>query len=103
MSLSEHPHHFNRISWEGLYVALSRVKLRDDVRLLLRNGDLSTMKYISDLKKKPLVKAFFKGYVPKTPQDQEGEGSNRQGSTENVQVQMKWDASLASKAASFCS
>jgi hypothetical protein len=67
LSLSEHPHHFNRISWEGLYVALSRVKLRDDVRLLLRNGDLSTMKYISDLKKNPLVKAFLRVMSPKHP------------------------------------
>mgnify|MGYP000914187534 CR=1 FL=1 len=95
MSLSEHPSHFNKITWEGLYVALSRVKLRDDVRLLLRNGDRSTMKYISKLEKNSSVKAYFKGYVPKTCHQ-----------NSNVfhpnQVPMSWNASLALEAAGFC-
>ena len=99
MSLSEHPSHFNKITWEGLYVALSRVKLRDDVRLLLRNGDRSTMKYISKLEKNSSVKAYFKGYVPKTCH-------HHQDSNIHIpyqhQVPMSWNATLALEAAGFC-
>ena len=39
LAISEHPNNFIRMKWEGLYVALSRVKFSDDIRLLLRLGD----------------------------------------------------------------
>ena len=94
--MSEHPDHFRRIKWEGLYVALSRVKFKDDIRLLLRNGDRSTMAYIEKLKKNKMVKSFFKGYVPITAHD------NR--SQENVDRSlglMRWDCMQASKDAGF--
>ena len=43
LSLSEHPNSFTRISWEDLYVALTRVKFKGDSHLLLKGGDRSTM------------------------------------------------------------
>ena len=62
LSISEHPQPFIRIKWEGLYVALSRVKFSEDIRLLVRLGDRSTMRYIANLKKNANVKSYFKGY-----------------------------------------
>lgn len=88
--MSEHPSRFNKIKWEGLYVALSRVKFKEDVRLLLRNGDRSTIAYIQDLEKNTLVKSFFKGYVPETSEN-----------GENTKGLMKWNSEKASKAAGF--
>ena len=51
LSISEHPFQFTRVRWEGLYVALSRVRKKDDIRLLLRFNDRSTMDYIINLEK----------------------------------------------------
>ena len=67
LSLSEHPNSFTRISWEGLYVALSRVKFKGDVRLLLKGGDRSTMDYIENLAKNARVQTFFNGYEGDMP------------------------------------
>ncbi len=64
LSISEHPQAYIRIKWEGLYVALSRVRFSEDIRLLVRLGDRSTMRYISNLKKNGLVKSYFRGYQP---------------------------------------
>ena len=61
-SLSEHPFSFTRLTWEGLYVALSRVRQKDDIRLLLRFEDETTLEYIGGLRKNKFVKSFFKGY-----------------------------------------
>ena len=52
---------------EGLYVSLSRVKFKNDIRLLLKDGDRSTMNYISDLTKNESVQAFFDGYKRDKP------------------------------------
>ena len=90
LSLSEHPFALIRIKWEGLYVALSRVKFRDDVRLLLRNGDRSTMACIEDLEKNPMVKSFFRGYIPYT--------SELYGNSPGL---LKWDSMKAARAAGF--
>ena len=62
LSISEHPFQFTKLIWEGLYVALSRVRHEDDIRLLLRFDDLSTMNYISNLEKNHFIKCFFDGY-----------------------------------------
>ena len=94
ISLSEHPSQFVKIKWEGLYVALSRVKFKDDIRLLLRNEDRSTMAYIKDLAKNKLVKSFFKGYVPIEAQVQEHDEHQCIGL-------MRWDSIQASKDAGF--
>ena len=79
-------------------MALSRVRVKDDVRLLLRNGDRSTMNYIKDLKKNDMVKSFFKGYIPKDESMDDGLNQRPE------QVLMKWHAQTAIKdheAASF--
>ena len=55
LSISEHPNHFIRMKWEGLYVALSQVRFRNDVRLLLKCGDRSTMDYIIHLNKNAFI------------------------------------------------
>ncbi|KAL7526878.1 hypothetical protein ACHAXR_001689 [Thalassiosira sp. AJA248-18] len=88
LSISEHPERFNRIKWEGLYVALSRVKLRDHIRLLLRGGDRSTMDYISQLKKNNYTHCFFQGYKAEN------------GNSGQYQP-MYWDPLQASDAAGF--
>ena len=43
-------------------MALSRVKFKDDIRLLLKCGDRSTMDYIENLSKNAHVQSFFDGY-----------------------------------------
>ena len=43
-------------------MALSRVKFRGDIRLLLKGGDRSTMDYIENLAKNARVQSFFDGY-----------------------------------------
>jgi len=49
--ISQHPVGLLRMTWEGLYVALSRVKYRDHIRLAIKRNDRSTMQYISNLEK----------------------------------------------------
>ena len=83
LSLSEHPDHRVRMTWEHLYVALSRIRKKDDMRLLLRLGDRSSMKYISSLHKNKTIECFFKGYSL----------SNHKG--------VKWNPMLAASAAGF--
>ena len=43
-------------------MALSRVKFKGDIRLLLKGGDRSTMDYIENLAKNARVQTFFDGY-----------------------------------------
>lgn len=69
------------------------MKFKEDIRLLLRNEDRSTIAYIKDLAKNKLVKSFFKGYVPLDAQVQEHD-HQRVGL-------MKWDCIQASKDAGF--
>ena len=98
LSISEHPHHFIRMTWEGLYVALSRVKFRDDIRLLLKSGDRSTMNYIKGLKKNAYIKSFFKGYrqTPLPPSYR----TKQNYFTGHEQI-MTWDPALAAADAGF--
>ena len=54
-------------------MALSRVKFRGDIRLLLKGGDRSTMDYIENLAKNARVQTFFddyEGYMPVTWNEQ---------------------------------
>ena len=48
-------------------MALSRVKFRGDICLLLKGGDRSTMDYIENLAKNGHVKSFFDGYEGDMP------------------------------------
>ena len=67
LSLSEYPNSFTVISWEGWYVALSRVKFIGDIRLLLKGGDRFTMDYIENLAKNAHIQSFFDGYEGDMP------------------------------------
>ena len=48
-------------------MALSRVKFRNDICLLLKCGDRSTMDYIENLTKNAHVQSFFDGYKGDIP------------------------------------
>ena len=95
------------MTWESLYVALSRVRRKDHIRLLLKHGDRSTMNYIADMKKHPLVKSFFKGYVPDDSNSNvlqivENPPAPEQNQHSESASLMKWDRHKACKAAGFC-
>ena len=63
LSLSCHPCGTLRLTWEALYVALSRVRRRDDIRILLMRGkDRKDLDYVSDLKKDKNVRYYFGGF-----------------------------------------
>ena len=48
-------------------MALSRVKFKGDIRLLLKSEDRSTMDYIENLAKNARVQSFFDGYEGDMP------------------------------------
>ena len=45
LTVSKHANISTQISWEGLYVALSKLKFNDDICLLLKYGDRATINY----------------------------------------------------------
>ena len=98
LSISEHPVNFNKMTWEGLYVALSRVKLRDHIRLLLRNGDRTTMDYIGNLKKNEYTKCYFEGYTQ--CMGDHGVSAHPTSATQGQHL-MRWNSRLASTKAGF--
>jgi len=63
LSISEHSYQLNKLTWEGLYVSLSRVRRADHMRLLLKRGDWSTVRYVSKLRRNKYTDMFFEGYV----------------------------------------
>ena len=83
--ISQHPVGLLRMTWEGLYVALSRVKYSDHIRLAIKRNDRSTMEYISNLEKNKYTRLFFLGYGPEL----EGDHGMERG----------WDRTRARKAA----
>ena len=85
--ISQHPVGLLKMTWEGLYVALSRVKYRDHIRLAIKRNDRSTMQYISNLEKDKYTRLFFLGYGPES----EGDHGMERG----------WDRTRARKAAMF--
>jgi len=96
------------MTWESLYVALSRVRRKDHIRLLLKHGDRSTMDYIRNMKKHPLVKSFFKGYITDDSNSnnenalQIAVNSPEQNQYAQSTTLMKWDRRKACEAAGFC-
>ena len=58
-------------------MALSRVKFRGDIRLLLKGGDRSTMDYIEKLAKNARVQSFFDGYDGDMPMTWNKKGLQR--------------------------
>ena len=71
LSLSQHPDHRLRYTWEGLYVALSRIQYKDHLRLLINKNDWNTVQDVRRLKKCRYTDWYFKGY-----RDDTGEGLN---------------------------
>jgi hypothetical protein len=71
------------MTWEHLYVALSRIRKKNDMRLLLKLSDRSTIEYISKLQKNQKVHDFFKGYQ------------------HNTRAPVLWNSKLAALAAGF--
>jgi len=64
LSLSEHPQPFLRFKWEQVYTAISRVRARECLTLLLYMGNRNTLSYLSDLKKDVYTASYFAGFVP---------------------------------------
>ena len=73
LSLSEHPQPFLRFKWEQVYTAISRVKAREFLTLLLYMGNRNTLAYLSDLKKDTYTASYFAGFVPVHPNRRGGE------------------------------
>ena len=73
-----------RFRYEQLYVLISRITERSDLTLLVKNGDQSTLDYISDLSKDPFTSYYFSGF----------------GKDLRTRPRM-WSAKLAAKAAGF--
>jgi len=86
--VSPHPVQLLRMSWEGLYVALSRVKYRDHIRLAVDRstleGEKKAMEYMAKLQKNKYTDSFFCGF------EQSVDGRAR-----------IWKRNLALKAAGF--
>jgi len=66
LSLSKRKLDIAQMSYESIYVALSRVKHRDDINLFL-NGDnpsqqWQTMEYITDLKQEAYIQKYLRHY-----------------------------------------
>ena len=85
LSISKHSFHLNKMTWEGLFVSLSRVRSGDHMRLFIKRGDWSTVRYVSELRQNKYTGMFFNGYTDHP----DGDGS------------MIWDFSLAKKNAGF--
>ena len=75
--------------WQ-VYVALSRVKKREDIRLLLTGDDeemkWQSIQYLQDLKPDASVQAFFAGFKP---------AQEVAGHTPATWIDTKWDLTPA--------
>ena len=81
----------------GPYVALSRVRLKEDIRLLLLWGsDRSKMPYIAHLEKNSFIKSYFRGY--RFLDVYKGKGKENEG---QVMLPMRWDDRKAAIDAGF--
>jgi len=69
------------MTWEGLFVSLSRVRSGDHMRLLVKRGEWNTVRYVLELRRNKYTNCFFGGYK----NHPDGDGS------------MIWDFSLAKK------
>ena len=64
IDLTHHPLHINRMTYASIFVALSRVKSKNHIRLL-RHNDLSLQRsyeYIESLKPDENVLRFYEGF-----------------------------------------
>lgn len=74
------------MTWEGLFVALSRVEMKDHIRLAIKNNIRHNLKYIADLTKNKYTDSFFCGF---------------KHLEQNSQDPMVWDRKTAWEAAGF--
>ena len=63
LALSVRPTHVTQIRFDGIFVAISRVEMADDIRLLLYNPlDYSPLDYITQLKPPKHIQQYFSGF-----------------------------------------
>ena len=62
LALSYRSSAVTNLSYEALYVAFSRVRKRDDIRIIVSEPGYDTLTYITDKKPDPSSTAFFAGY-----------------------------------------
>ena len=78
------------LDYRQVYVALSRVKKREDIQLLLTGDDevmkWRSIKYLWDLKPDASVQAFFAGFMP---------AQEVAGHTQATWIETKWDLTPA--------
>ena len=70
LALSEHPVAICKLTWSAIYVALSRVEYKDDIRLLITRTnnrvDAESIRYVTHLERKADVDLYFSGFPPCT-------------------------------------
>ena len=63
LALSHRPMPSAQMTFEGIFVALSRVKSADDIRILLSNpNDYTSLRYITQLNASTHIQEFFAGF-----------------------------------------
>ena len=67
LALSCHPNHIQRMTFASIYVAFSRVKNPDDIRLLFHSPggypNYNELAYITELKPSKYTKAYYGGFI----------------------------------------
>ena len=64
LALSNWPNRFSQIDYHGFYVAMSRVRRGEDIRILINKGvDSESLAYISELVMPPNIKDYFDGFL----------------------------------------
>jgi hypothetical protein len=64
LALTHRPTHFTQMKFAGIFVALSRVRQSQDIRLLLPNpSDYSVLHYITELKAPQHINQYFAGFA----------------------------------------
>ena len=65
LCLSERPSYLrNLINFSAMYVAFSRVKKSEDIRLLVHNDRHKELSYLKSLRPDPTIVAFYDGFLP---------------------------------------
>ena len=71
LALSNRSAHNCQMDYASLYVSLSRVKHREDMRLLLAGEtivqQIQSLEYCTKLKRNKAITAFFEGFKPTVP------------------------------------
>ena len=63
LALSDRPSRFSQIHYNGFYVAMSRVKRGDDIRLLIDTGvGIASLNYLKELTMSANIKHYFDGF-----------------------------------------